>query len=313
MRKLKFIAAVAAALALAAFVLVGCSSGSGSASSASASGSSASSASASASSASASASSASASASASSASAGAVKKLIVGFDAGFKPYGYQDEATGEYTGFDLELAKAVCDANGWEFEAEPIDWDAKDALLNSGAINCIWNGFTIEGREGQYAFTDPYMLNEQVVVVKADSSVNSISDLEGKNVMTQVDSAALELLETPEAEGGFAEAAAKFNGGAPQTVDTFMNAYMQLESGMVDAVVGDSAIFANQNAKKPGVFKTIQTLSSEHYGVGFATSDTELAETVNTTLKALYADGTVKALCDKYAEEGISFENWVLV
>ena len=92
------------------------------------------------------------------------KKLVVGFDKSYPPYGFVGD-DGEYTGFDLDLAKAVADKQGWDVEYEAIDWDAKDTLLNSGAINCIWNGFTMEGREDDYTFSDPYMLNEQVLVV----------------------------------------------------------------------------------------------------------------------------------------------------
>ena len=73
--------------------------------------------------------------------------FTVGFDAEFPPYGYKDKKTGEYTGFDLELAQEVCDRLGWKLEKKPIDWDSKDMELNSGTINCIWNGFTINGRE----------------------------------------------------------------------------------------------------------------------------------------------------------------------
>lgn len=116
-------------------------------------------------------------------------KLIVGFDQSYPPYGFVGN-DGNYTGFDLDLATEVANRNGWDIQLEAIDWDAKDTLLNSGAINCIWNGFTMEGREDDYTFTDPYMLNAQVVVVKSSSGIKSLDDLAGKNVITQTDSAA---------------------------------------------------------------------------------------------------------------------------
>ena len=90
--------------------------------------------------------------------------FIVGFDAEFPPYGYKDDS-GNYVGFDLDLAKEVCERNNWTFKAQPIDWDAKDAELDSGSIDCIWNGFTINGRENDCSWTDPYIDNKQVVVV----------------------------------------------------------------------------------------------------------------------------------------------------
>ena len=122
------------------------------------------------------------------------KKLVVGFDKSYPPYGFVGD-DGEYTGFDLDLAKAVADKQGWDVDYEAIDWDAKDTLLNSGAINCICNGFTMEGREDDYTFSEPYMLNEQVLVVKKDAGIKSWNDLAGKTVITQTDSAAQDVLE----------------------------------------------------------------------------------------------------------------------
>lgn len=232
--------------------------------------------------------------------------LTVGFDSGYPPYGYVAD-DGSYTGFDLDLAQAVADKNGWELVTEPIDWDAKDALIQSGAIDCIWNGFTMEGREDNYTFSEPYMLNEQVIVVKSDSGIADSAALAGKTVMTQVDSAALDVL-----EGDAADLAATFAGGAPQTISDYNNAFMQLESGMVDAVACDLSIANYQMSAKPDTYTIIDTLSSEHYAVGFKQGDEDLAATVTATLKAMYEDGTVQELCDKYAEYGLSFDNWVL-
>ena len=238
----------------------------------------------------------------------AAMTLTVGFDQSYPPYGFVGD-DGEFTGFDLDLAKEVCERNGWELKLDPIDWDAKDALLNSGSINCIWNGFTMEGREDDYTFSEPYMLNEQVVVVKADSGIDSLEDLAGKTVMTQVDSAALDVLQN-EDEGGQAALAATFK--ELQTIGDYNNAFMQLESGMVDAVACDLSIAEYQIAAKPDVYKKLEPLSTEHYAVGFKLGDDELAKTVSDTLKAMNEDGTVKQLCDKYAEYGLTYDNWVL-
>ena len=232
--------------------------------------------------------------------------LTVGFDQGYPPYGFVGD-DGEYTGFDLDLAAEVAERNGWSLEFSAIDWDAKDALLSSGSINCIWNGFTMEGREDDYTFSEPYMLNEQVIVVKSDSGIADSAALAGKTVMTQVDSAALDVL-----EGDAADLAATFAGGAPQTISDYNNAFMQLESGMVDAVACDLSIANYQMSAKPDTYTIIDTLSSEHYAVGFKQGDEDLAATVTATLKAMYEDGTVQELCDKYAEYGLSFDNWVL-
>ena len=118
---------------------------------------------------------------------GGMEKFIVGFDAAFPPYGYQDE-NGEYVGFDLDLAAEVCKRNDWELVKQPIDWNAKDMELNSGTISCIWNGFTMNGREDEYAWTEPYVDNSQVFVVKEDSGIATFDDLAGKSVAVQTDS-----------------------------------------------------------------------------------------------------------------------------
>ena len=282
MKKFKLLAAVATTLALAAFALAGCGSQASSSASASAQGS-------------------------SSASSSATKTLIVGFDSAYPPYGFVGD-DGKFTGFDLDLAQAVCDKNGWELKLSAIDWDDKDALLAQGNINCIWNGFTMEGREDGYTFSDPYMLNEQVIVVKAGSDISDFAGLSGKTVMTQVDSAALDVL-----EGDQAEVAATFKGGAAQTIGDYNNAFMQLDSGMIDAVACDLSIAQYQIAANPDKYVQLPTaLSTEHSAVGFKKGDTELAQKVSETLKQLDADGTVKQLCEKYASYGISYDNWVL-
>ena len=275
--KKKIVAAVAAcaALALSACLLAGCSSSSSSAS-------------------------ASASASASNAT-----KFVVGFDSEYPPYGYVGD-DGKYKGFDLDLAAEVAQRNGWDFEAQAIDWNAKDSLIEAGTITCLWNGFTMEGREDDYTFTDPYMLNAQVVVVKSSSGIKSLDDLAGKNVITQTDSAAQEVL-----EGDKADLAAKF--AQLETIGDYNTAFMQLESGAVDAVACDLSIAQYQMSAKPGVYTQLSDeLSSEHYAVGVKKGNTELAQKITDTLKAMNEDGTVKQLCEKYADYGLSYENWIL-
>ena len=233
------------------------------------------------------------------------KTFTVGFDAEYPPYGYRTES-GDYAGFDLDLAAEVCERNGWELVKQPIDWDAKDMELNSGAIDCIWNGFTMEGREDDYTFSEPYMLNEQVLVVKKDAGIKSWEDLAGKTVITQTDSAAQDVL-----EGDQKDLAATF--ATLDTIGEYNTAFMQLESGAVDAVACDLSIAQYQLAAKPDAYTQLdKPLSSEHYAVGFKKGDTKSADAVTESLKALYEDGTVKDLCDKYAEYGLSFDNWVL-
>ena len=122
------------------------------------------------------------------------KTFTVGFDAEYPPYGYMGD-DGEYTGFDLELAQAVCDLEGWELVKTPINWESKDMELDSGSIDCIWNGFTMTGREDDYTWSQPYVDNSQVMVVKKDAGISALSDLAGKTVGVQAASAALQVLQ----------------------------------------------------------------------------------------------------------------------
>lgn len=234
-----------------------------------------------------------------------ITTLTVGFDQAYPPYGFVGN-DGNFTGFDLDLAAEVCKRNNWEVKDEPIEWDAKDTLLNSGAITCIWNGFTMEGRENDYTFSAPYMLNGQVVVVKKDSGFNSLTDLAGKTVITQTDSAAQEVF-----EGDKADVAATF--ASLETIGDYNTAFMQLESGAVDAVACDLSISQYQISAKPDVYKQLdEALSTEHYAAGFKKGSQALADKVTETLKAMDADGFVKQLCEKYSSYGISYDNWQL-
>lgn len=233
-----------------------------------------------------------------------ISTLVVGFDNSYPPYGFMDD-NNQPTGIDLDLATEVAKRNGWDIQLEPINWDSKDALLNQGSINCIWNGFTMEGREGKYTFSEPYMLNEQVVVVKKDSGINSLEDLAGKTVVTQADSAALDVL-----EGDKKDLADTFKD--LQTLPDYNNAFMQLESGIVDAVACDLSIAQYQIAAKPDAYTQLDPLSTEHYAVGFKLGDEALAQKVTDTLRDMYNDGTVATLCDKYAQYGVNVDNWVL-
>ena len=169
--------------------------------------------------------------------------LKLGFDAAYPPYGFIAD-DGTYAGFDIDLAKAVCEKLGWSLQLQAIDWDAKDALLDSGTINCIWNGLTAEGREDKYALSGYYMLNKQVVVVKGDSSAKSLADLAGKTVCTQSGSAAFDLLTGED----FADITATF--ASLDAVPDYQTAFMNLDSGACDAIVCDSSMADAQIAAK---------------------------------------------------------------
>ncbi|MDO5785468.1 MAG: amino acid ABC transporter substrate-binding protein [Eubacteriales bacterium] len=235
------------------------------------------------------------------AASGERTKLIVGFDAEFPPYGYLDEETNDYTGLDLDLAQAVCDYYGWELVKQPIDWDSKDMELSSGSIDCIWNGFTITGREDDYTWSKPYIDNSQVVVVKEDSGITSIDDLAGKIMDVQADSSALAALEGEDAT----EVGQKINSSLGQLiqVSNYNTAFMDLESGAVDAIAMDIGVANYQLASRDGGFKILdEAISTEQYGIGFKKGNTELCEQVEAALDAMSKDGSIEKIVNKWAE-----------
>lgn len=224
------------------------------------------------------------------------KTFTVGFDAEYPPYGYMNE-NGEYTGFDLELAEAVCKLEGWELVKKPLNWDSKDMELNSGSIDCIWNGFTMNGREDDYTFSTPYVDNSQVIVVAEKSGIDTLEDLAGKTVGVQAASAALDLLQSE--EGGQKKLADTF--GALNEFADYNTAFTELQAGALDALAIDVGV-ANYQIKSRGEgYKILdETLNTEQYAIGFKKGNQELCDVVNADLKKLTEDGTVAKLAEKY-------------
>ena len=225
------------------------------------------------------------------------KTLTVGFDAQYPPFGYKDD-NGEYVGFDLDLAQEVCDNLGWELVKKPINWDSKDMELNSGSIDCIWNGFTMNGREDDYTFSEPYVDNSQVIVVADDSGIEKLTDLAGKTVGVQAASAALDLLQSEE-EGGQKELADTF--GALNEFADYNTAFTELQAGALDALAIDVGVAKYQLNSRGEGFKILdETLNTEQYAIGFKKGNTELCDIVNADLQKLADDGTVAELAEKY-------------
>ena len=228
------------------------------------------------------------------------RTFTVGFDAEYPPYGYKDES-GEYTGFDLELAQEVCDRNGWTLVKQPIDWDSKDMELSTGAIDCIWNGFTMTGREDDYTFSVPYVDNSIVFVVMNDSDIKSKEDLAGKVVVTQADSSALTALTSEEDNDETLALAASF--ADLQQVADYNTAFMNLESGAVDAIAVDIGVAQYQLASRGDTFRKLdEPLSTEQYGIGFKKGNEELKDQVQDTLFEMYKDGTFDEIAAKYTD-----------
>ena len=233
------------------------------------------------------------------------RTFTVGFDADFPPYGFRAE-DGSFAGFDLDLAREVCKRKGWTFVAKPIDWAAKDTELNAGTIDCIWNGFTMSPeRLDKYTWTEPYVENKQLVLVKTDSGIKSFADLNGKAVAVQDGSSGAEAMEAKLEEAKKADEAFAFKD--LKKVPDYVTAFQMLQSGAVDALGLDSAVAGGFVEKGEGQYATLEeALMDEKYGVGFKLGNEALRDEVQATLKEMVADGACRKILDRWAEEEIA-------
>ena len=154
-----------------------------------------------------------------------------GFDLDYPPYSYRQD-DGSVGGFDVELCQAVCEYLGWGYEAVPFNWDAKDMELNAGSCDCIWSGFTKEGREDAYTWGITYSNNTQGILVASDSGITSLSDLAGKVVGVQTATSAYDMLE--DSQKDLADTFAEL-----RVYETYTIAYNDLKAGAIDAIAID--------------------------------------------------------------------------
>lgn len=228
------------------------------------------------------------------------QNLIVGFDQNFPPFGYLD-SNGNFTGFDLELAQEAANRMNVELVLQPIDWETKDMELSAGTIDCIWNGFSVNGREKNYTFSDSYMNNAQVFVVRMNSGIEDEQGLAGKVVDVQKESSAETALNSKEEET-LKNSFAQLN----QVAD-YNTAMMDLESGAVDAVAMDKFVALDQMKNKPDKFQILnEQISSEQYAVAFLKGNTQLRDQVNSVLHEMDTDGTFAKISQKYFGENVS-------
>lgn len=220
----------------------------------------------------------------------------IGLDPEFPPMGFRD-TDGNYVGFDIDLAKEVAKRLGMEFEAVPINWDAKNMELGAGNIDCIWNGFTMTGREGDYLWTSPYVSNAQVIVVKENSGIESSADLAGKVLALQQGSTAENALNS--------RADIKDSLANTLFVADNVSALNELKVGGVDAVLVDEVVADYYMAQNPGL-KTVDSIAEETYGVGFALGNSALRDKVETALQEMAADGTMKKISEEWFGKDIT-------
>lgn len=226
-------------------------------------------------------------------------ELVLGCDDKFPPMGFVDEE-GNLTGFDIELAGAVCEKLGVKLNAKPIDWKSKELELTNKKIDVIWNGYTIDAeRNEKVEFTKPYLENEQLIVVKEDSDVKSKEDLAGKVLGVQTDSAAESVVEED----------ADFTGSLKELrkYDDYQNAMIDLKGGnRIAGVAGDEILIKYTMQQDPGTFRLLEdSLQSEYYGIGCRKGEVALREAIDKALDELFEDGTIEKISKKWFDDNI--------
>ena len=220
-------------------------------------------------------------------------EFVMGFDENFPPMGYKDE-NGELTGFDVELAQEVAKHMNINVKLQPINWKAKEMELNSGNVDVLWNGFTItDERKEALLMSDPYMQNEQVVVVTKDSPIKKLADLAGKKLAVQDGSSAqAAIADNPELAASIGEQV--------NFTDNVM-AMMDVYSGNTDALAVDSIVADYYLAKDPGKYVILEeTLAPEEYGIGFRKGEEAFMNAVMDALKNMKEDGTAAQISEKW-------------
>jgi polar amino acid transport system substrate-binding protein len=227
------------------------------------------------------------------------KTFVLGFDEAFPPMGYLD-ANNQHVGFDIDLAKEVTKRMGVELKLQPIDWSQKENELNSGNIDCIWNGFSITPeRLAAMAFTTPYMKNRQVVIVLADSPVKALADLKGKKLAVQAESSAVEALNK----------AADFKSSLKEVVELKDNvtALMDLKASGTDALLVDEIVAGYYIAREKKAYRILdEALAEEEFGVGFRKADLTLRDEVQKQLEAMAKDGTLAKISTDWFSKDIT-------
>ncbi|MEG2202395.1 MAG: amino acid ABC transporter substrate-binding protein [Christensenellaceae bacterium] len=220
-------------------------------------------------------------------------EIIMGMDDSFPPMGFVGD-DGELTGFDVDMAKAVSEKLGVPIQFQAIDWKAKEMELEAKKIDMIWNGYTItDERKEKVLMSAPYMENKQVIVVKADSPIKTLTDLAGKKVAVQDGSSAQDAIASNDT--------LKNSIGEQIDFKDNVTALMDVTSGQVDALAVDSVVADYYLVKKSGEFSVLsESLAPEQYGIGFRKDDQKLHDQVMGALAEMKADGTSAQISNKW-------------
>lgn len=223
--------------------------------------------------------------------------LVLGLDDTFAPMGFRDEK-GEIIGFDIDLAKEAAKRMDVTIEFQPIDWSMKEAELDAGNIDFIWNGFSVtEERKEKLAFSKPYLENSQLIITLATSPINTKADLSGKAVAVQAESSALDAVNSESEVASTFKKLVEFS--------TNNEAFNDLESGRSDAIVVDGVLARYYMKQKgEGSYKVLaEDFGDEEYAVGLRKGDTELLEKLNAAFDEMKNDGTYDKIYSKWFSE----------
>ena len=222
--------------------------------------------------------------------------LIMGIDPEYPPFSYMDDS-GEYTGFDVEVCKAVCGLLGCDLKIFPVDWDNKLIQLDNMECDFIWSGMTIldSMKEAGYVISAPYYDNTQVLVVKKDSGIASSADLAGKFVAVQLGTSGEALL-----NGDLQDLSATF--GQLVTCQSFLICFTELDGGAVDAVFVDLPVAKSFVAGRDDLVILDESLGAEQYGIAFRSGDAELCAKIDSAVQELVASGVYAEIAAKYPD-----------
>jgi len=228
-------------------------------------------------------------------------KIVVGLDDNFPPMGFKDD-NNEIVGFDIDLAKEATKRLGREVEFKAIDWSSKEAALKSGRVQVLWNGLDItEKRKENILFSEPYMDNRQIIFVrKGTTDIKDEKSLAGKVVGTQSASSAEEYMDNSDFFKNDVKEVKKYS--------DYVTALMDLESGRLDAVVGDEIVgryYMQKHADKiEAVDVAVGPVST--FGIGFAKDNQALRDEVQKVLDEMKADGTMAKISEKWFGKDIT-------
>ena len=229
------------------------------------------------------------------------QKIVVGLDDNFPPMGFKDEKN-EIVGFDIDLAKEASKRLGREVEFKAIDWSSKEAELKSGRVDILWNGLDItEKRKENMLFSDPYMDNRQIIFVKKGTKdIKDEASMAGKVVGTQSASSAEEYMD---GSAFFKEKVKEV-----KKYSDFVSAFMDLENGRIDAVVGDEIVGRYYMSKHPDSLEAVDVAIGEvsTFGIGFAKDNQQLRDDVQKVLNEMKADGTMGKISEKWFGKDIT-------